>query len=106
MGKSTGKVNENFDGSSPKHLGDYVISLPRFSNLKTMFKDFQQEEFRHLGERQKSERINRALYRLIEDTPSPCFLLAAVLDYIDHVNDAKILETYSFAHFELWLNQF
>src|SRR5579871_6498378 len=84
-----------------KLLGDFAIVPQRFENLSSFFK-----EFKHLHENQKSERVNRALYALIEKAKTPCFLLPAVLDYIEQINAHKILESYDFFNFELWLNQF
>jgi hypothetical protein len=94
------------DPTKLQHLGDFILSLPRFSDLEQLFKDFQNEGFRSLGERQKIERIHRLLLRLIDEAKTPCFLLAAVNDFIDRVNKEKLVESYSLSHFEIWLNQF
>ena len=86
-------------------LGDFKISLPKFENLSAAFKEFSTDAFKQLSGKQKSERINRMLFDFIKQTPGPCFLLAAVLDYIDQVNRLQILGSYAFFHFEHWLNQ-
>jgi hypothetical protein len=59
-----------------------------------------------LNEKQKSDRVNRVLYELIENSSHPCFLLPAVIDYIERINALKLFDSYAFYHFELWLNQF
>lgn len=87
-------------------LGDFKISLHKFENLSSLLKGFNDPAFHKLHEKEKSERVNRALYELIKNTPTPCFLLAAVLDYIGQINKNHVLDSYAFFHFELWLNQF
>jgi hypothetical protein len=89
-----------------KYLGDFKIVPHKFESLSPFFKEFQKKEFHGLNDKQKSERVNHVLYELIEKTKTPCFLLPAVLGYIEQINALKILESYAFVHFELWLNQF
>lgn len=90
-----------------KTLGECTLVTGKFPEADSLFKEFSSKEFQKLGEMQKSERINRGLLALIQSQASePCFLLAAVVDYIDRVNEKGLLETYSFSLFELWLNQF
>ncbi len=96
---STGEQNT-------KHLSDFAITLQKFEGLPQVLKEFQSKEFQRLNDKQKNERVNYVLYELIEKTQPPCFLLAAVLDYIERINADKILESYAFFNFELWLNQF
>lgn len=88
------------------HLGDYTISISRFKNQETVFKEFQNGAFKSLDDRQKNEKVNRALFDLIQKAETPAFLLPSVLFFIDQVNREKILENYTFSSFELWLNQF
>ena len=88
------------------NLGAVELPLSKFDNLSATFKEFKTKEFRSLNEQQKNERVNRILLDLIQKTPTPCFLLPAVLDYIDGVDALKMMESYSFLHFELYLNQF
>jgi hypothetical protein len=89
-----------------KYLGDFTIAPLKFENLSPLFKEFQSKGFHRFNDKQKSERVNHFLYELIEGTQVPCFLLPAVVDYIERVNTLKVLESYAFVHFELWLNQF
>ncbi len=86
-------------------LGDVVVSRKIFSSLDSSFKEFQSKEFRDLNEQERSECVSAVLLdHLLEDTAPP-FALPAVLDYIDRINKEKVLEHYTFSHFELWLNQ-
>jgi hypothetical protein len=87
------------------HLGDYTISISPFKNQETVFKEFQKEPFKSLGDQQKSERVNHALLQLIQNAEMPAFLLPSILFFIDQINREKILENYTFSNFELWLNQ-
>ncbi len=87
-------------------LGDFKISFQKFENLPRIFKEFQSKEFQRLNDKQKHERVSHVLCDLILKAKTPCFLLSAVLDYIDQINAIKVIEPYAFFHFELWLNQF
>lgn len=89
-----------------QYLGDFVTSPKKFEQLDAILKKFRSVEFQKLNDRKKSERINSTLYELILKEKEPCFLLPAVLDYIDAINDVNLLDNYAFFHFELWLNQF
>ncbi|HEY5259068.1 MAG TPA: hypothetical protein VIJ46_00345, partial [Rhabdochlamydiaceae bacterium] len=86
-------------------LGDVVVSKKIFSSLDSSFKEFQSKEFRELNEQERSECVSAILLECLLDDAAPPFALPAVLDYIDRVNREKILEHYTFSHFELWLNQ-
>lgn len=86
-------------------LGERVLEKKTFSKLDSIFEEFAKEEFKALSERKRSERVNRALLELILKEPEPCFLLAAVLDFVEKVDREKVLNHYTFTNFELWLNQ-
>lgn len=105
MAKTNGKTPQPNLGE-PTRLGDYVISRFQFEDLDKVFKEFQAAEFKKLTEMQKSEQIGRNLLKLIQNASEPCFLLGAILDYIDRVNREKIIGSYAFYKFELWLNQY
>jgi hypothetical protein len=87
-------------------LGDHSIEKRRFSNLNPTFKKFKAARFLSLSDRQRSEEVNAALLELIKNEPEPCFLLFAVLEFIERIDQEKILNHYTFTSFELWLNQF
>lgn len=92
---------------SSSHLGDYSLTLSLFPKLDTLFLQFQKTSFKRLSSRKRFEKINEALLKLIVDTPPPCFLLAAVVDYISRVNNDKLIpESYHISDFEFWLNHF
>ncbi len=59
-----------------------------------------------MRDRQKSDQVSRVLLELILKEKDPCFLLYPVLEFIRKVDDEGIVSHYSFAIFELWLNQF
>lgn len=88
-------------------LGECVPTLPTFSGLDVVLRKFSVPNFRSLSNRKKFIRINKALVQSIQKHPVPCFLLGAVLQFIDCVNQDKVLdEPYSLEMFELWLNHF
>ncbi len=87
-------------------LGDFSVAPRSFDRLDEVVKAFCQEAFLQQNIQQKTERVSRALYELIEREKTPCFLLPAVLAFIAEINRLKIIEGYAVYHFELWLNQF
>ncbi len=103
MRKGSGKKDSKREAQD---LGDFKISFQKFENLPRIFKEFQSKEFQRLNDKQKHERVSHVLCDLILKAKTPCFLLSAVLDYIDQINAIKVIEPYAFFHFELWLNQF
>lgn len=108
MRNGSGKEGSSSPGreSEATSLGDFKISVQKFDNLSALLKKFSEEGFKALRSREKSERVNRFLFELIAQAKTPCFLLPAVLEYIEKINTLKILDSYAFYHFELWLNQF
>lgn len=91
--------------SKAKELGDFVLYPYRFENISSLFKVFKTPEYKRLNHKQKSEKVNRILLEQIEKGPESCFLLIAVIEFIDKVARENILINYTFASFELWLNQ-
>ncbi|MDF2576971.1 MAG: hypothetical protein K0S74_455 [Chlamydiales bacterium] len=87
-------------------LGDYHFDKTLFSNIDSVVKQFDTNDFQNLNERQRSEKVNRILLDLIQQAPADSFLLAAVIDYLEKVKEKKVLgQVYNFNSFELWLNQ-
>ncbi len=86
-------------------LGDFSLKLVRFplvaEKLDSLFAGEWIEE-----ESKRSEKINKCLLDLIVDFPPPCFLLAAVNEFISLVLEKNLLASYSFSQFEFWLNHF
>jgi hypothetical protein len=88
-------------------LGECVPTLQSFANLEESLLKFRAANFRSLSSRKKFVRISKALLQLIQAHSTPCFLLGAVLQFIDRVNEEKLAdEPYSLTGFELWLNHF
>lgn len=73
-------------------LGDHQITIRFFDGL---------DELIHKG-----MDPNRTLLQLIQNEAEPCFLLPAALEFVRRVDEAQILDHYTFTSFELWLNQF
>jgi len=91
--------------SRADRLGDYVLSPYRFENLDEVFKEFKGPEYAKLNHKNKSERVNQALLKLLREAPDS-FLLIAVIEFIDKVAREDVLINYSLTSFEIWLNQF
>ncbi|HUD00985.1 MAG TPA: hypothetical protein VMR37_01545, partial [Rhabdochlamydiaceae bacterium] len=89
-----------------KHLGDYVLSKESFPKLEAAWKELKKPSFQKLPEQKRFGEVCRMLLKLIEAAPEDAFTLIPVLDFIERINQEKILEHFHFNNFELWLNQF
>lgn len=87
-----------------KLLSDHQISVEIFDGIDAIIKKIKNSKEK--VDRKKSELVNRALLDLIQKEKEPCFLLAACLDFVRRVDEAKILHHYIFSSFEIWLNQY
>jgi hypothetical protein len=87
-----------------KLLGSHKVTLKRFSGLEGVIKKLK--GFKSPVDRKKSEKVNRTLLELIQEADEPCFLLPAVLEFVEKVDAEKVLHHYTFTSFEIWLNQF
>ncbi len=87
-------------------LGDSGVEKIRFRDLDKAFARFRDEKFLALSDRKRSEQVNALLCELIQQESEPCFLLPAVLEFVERVEQDKILDHYTFTSFELWLNQY
>jgi hypothetical protein len=83
-------------------IGDVNLHLDRFSNLDSLFSEFQSESFKTKSSRQRFRFVNEKLITLIQEVPSPAFLLAAVIDYIDRINKSKVLKE-NFGLIAMWI---
>ncbi|MDE3045873.1 MAG: hypothetical protein KGJ02_04435 [Verrucomicrobiota bacterium] len=86
-------------------LSEVSLSKKTFNGLDAVFRTFEKKTFLTLPDRKRSEEVNRALLGLIQKEPEPCFLLSAVLEFVERVDREDILHHYTFNSFELWLNQ-
>ncbi len=88
-------------------LGDQPLVYESFQGLDEHFHQFHTSAFHTAFPRKKFKQVNQALLELIQKKDAPCFLLPAVLEFIERVNREKLLaETYRFFQFEFWLNRF
>jgi hypothetical protein len=83
-------------------LGDFSFKKKTFelSDVIQKLKDLGD-----FSEGKKRDLVNLALLELIEKEKTPCFLLPAVIDFIERIEHERILPAYNFSSFELWLNQ-
>ncbi len=85
-------------------LGEYPISYSPFQNLDTVFTEILEK---HLSPRHTLEYVHKQLLQCIQEAASPCFLLPAILEYIERVSKEGVLPSpYRFVDFEFWLNKF
>lgn len=84
-------------------LGDVAFQRKTFEKGDSVIQSLKSGP--SLPDRKKSEQVNFALLKLIQEAKAPCFLLSSVLDFIEKVDREKILAHYTFTSFELWLNQ-
>lgn len=88
-------------------LGNFEIPPFLFPNLDKVFEQFHQPDFQALTTRKRFKKVNQVLLKLIEEAPEQSFLLTAIVNYIEKINEVRILnEPYLFSSFEFWLNQF
>lgn len=86
-------------------IGNFPLNLDAFQNLEDVLSRFQTDDFKRLSARHRFRYINETLMTLILDYPTPCFLLAAVIDFIHKVNNLNVLDdSYHLTLFEFWLN--
>lgn len=88
-------------------LGDYVYRRDSFPDVEHALEKFNSSEFYKLSGRRRYRLVNETLIDLIRNAPHESFLYSSVIDYIDRVNHAEILdETWHFSSFEFWMNNF
>lgn len=78
-----------------------------FARARSSIQEMLTNRFRALPLRRRFRAVNELACTLINETPSPTFLLPALLDFCDQVNATDALqETYTPNSFEFWLNHF
>lgn len=88
-------------------LSANCYSPDKFANIEEVINLFRERCFFTLTLRKRFRQINQTLYQLIHQAPPHAFLLNAVLDFFDRINQEKALtEPLDLAAFEFWLNHF
>ncbi|MBS3905369.1 MAG: hypothetical protein KGZ39_08605 [Simkania sp.] len=87
-------------------LGDWSPSPLAFHNIENIISELAAPEHLEQPETARFERVNATLLALIQKATTPCFLLPAVVDFMDRINAEKILDRYTMGSFELFLNVF
>lgn len=91
----------------PDRIGSYAIAADKFPDIDNVFLSFKKEEFKGKSARKRFQQVNEELLKLIQNSPQESFLLAPVINFIDRVNNERILkDVYHISLFEFWLNQF
>jgi hypothetical protein len=90
-----------------QQLPNQLKTFQAFPEIEQIIDRFQQAECLNLNLRKRFRLINSTLCQLIQESPPSCFLLAAVIDYFNRVNQLKILnDPLTINSFEFWLNHF
>lgn len=88
-------------------LGDYLPEIYRFSKIDALKNELKSEAFLNFSFRKRFKFLAEKLIDHIQTAPDQTFLLPTVLEFINTVNDAHVLEEFvSFPFFEFWLNHF
>lgn len=77
-----------------------------FSDLTQTISALKNPAFKKAPESDRTTKISALLLEHIQKYNSPCFLLPAVIEFIDQINVQLRPLEYTFSHFEFWLNQF
>lgn len=88
-------------------LSEYPIIPVPFPEVEKIVHSFHDKSFLALTLRKRFRKINQTLLQLIQQAPTPSFLLGSVIDFMDRINAAGVLtEPLTFSSFEFWLNHF
>lgn len=88
-------------------LNDYHPSFTYFENIEKIIKAFRKPDVLDLPFRKRFKLVNQKLCELVLNAPKNTFLLNAVLDFFDRINQEDVLQTLlDFSSFEFWLNHF
>lgn len=105
--KSSSNSSQTDLSQKTPELSDYMSCPEIFPDLDRVMQTFREPDFLSLTLRKRFRQINQTLYQLIHESPPHSFLLSAVLNFLDRVNQEKVLsELLDFATFEFWLNNF
>jgi hypothetical protein len=110
-------VTTNKDGSSARSsnsyeernipLGESSYTPEVFHNIQEVLQTFREPSFSSLTIRKRFRQINQTLCQLIQKAPPHAFLLSAVLDFFDRINQENFLnQPLLLTTFEFWLNNF
>ncbi len=86
-------------------ISKFKFNFEKFKSLTSILSSFKKPTFKKLKESERYEVISEKLFGEIEKVKAPCFLLPAIIDFIDKVNSSIKPQKYTFAYFEFWLNQ-
>lgn len=82
------------------------FTFESFKNLQTLLKPLKLPSFKKAPDSEQNLTICEILFKEIEKVNTPCFLLPAVIEFINEVNKIITPSEFKFSHFEFWLNQF
>lgn len=92
--------------SPSQTIGTHTLEFDRFKSLSRIFKKFSESSFKKKDASEKYNLISEEILNCIQRYKAPCFLLPAVLEFIQEVQAKQLVPNYTFNSFEFWLNQF
>lgn len=99
--------------SSSLSLGEYSPKRYSFASLDPILAYYDTAAFQQLSVLERFQKINSDLLTAIREAPQEQFLLPAIVEWIDRVNQKAVLDGFSksskefhFQLFEFWLNLF
>ncbi|MBM3191731.1 MAG: hypothetical protein FJZ63_03635, partial [Chlamydiae bacterium] len=87
-------------------LGDFTFEKRTFPGLEAFFASLEGKGFPQMNQYQRGDVLNKKLLQLLKDHQKRGFLLLETLDFIHQVHKKNLMERYTMADIELWLNQF
>lgn len=91
--------------SKASFANQFKFSFDSFKNAPSLIKSLKSSSFLKKTESERCVIISKNLLELIGQVKAPCFLLPAIVNYIDQVNQIIAPQDYTFSFFEFWLNQ-
>ncbi|MCH9634504.1 MAG: hypothetical protein S4CHLAM7_12570 [Chlamydiae bacterium] len=92
--------------SSSKTIVSYTFEFACFKQADKALAKLASSPMDKINRSERYNLVSESLLDCIQNEKGPCFLLPAVLNFIDQVTRKKYLDSYTINSFEFWLNQF
>ncbi|MCH9632756.1 MAG: hypothetical protein S4CHLAM6_10970 [Chlamydiae bacterium] len=93
------------NASISQSISKYKFNFQKFKSLSQTLNAFKKPAFKKLIESEQYTCISEKIFQEIGKHKAPCFLLPAIVDFIDQTNNIIKPQEYTFSYFEFWLNQ-
>jgi hypothetical protein len=92
--------------STSQTIVSYPFQFDSFENLNEVIARLRTSSFKKLEESAQADLVSFELLSCIHQKSEPCFLLPAVIRFIEELHLHAVLPEYTLNTFEFWLNQF